>query len=246
MESKENVIHNYIPEPNWANVRSIYKKLSDEFNVLTDSYHIVLSNTTKRQLDHLIIIIDDVDHCIDEIPDKHTRDTITTSLVDYLGNNENHWSHPKANKSLEKQIAIIKTIVIRENIQSIFIDAAKKIFTATELKRHTLSTNELIELIKLEGQATALLPLSFLGIKVTDPFGIFFTRLCMIMGIADLVFDARSDYKMNYIKIKPTIMLYIKLNYIVLIEGIKLIASFPKKFRFLVYCFTFTMALIKE
>ena len=235
-----------LPLPNWDNVRALYKKLSEEFNILTDSYKIQLSRETKLNLDHLIIVIDDIDQCVDEMPDKASRDSITHSLVDYLGNDELQWSHPKATDLMMKQIEILKTIILKEKIQTEFISAAQKIFEVTELKRHTENMDELIHLIKIEGEATAQLPLSILKINSKSPFGQFFGRLCMIMGIADLVFDARQDYKNGYIQYKPSIALYLKLNWIVITEGLKLIAYFPRKIKFVQYCLKFTIALIKE
>lgn len=235
-----------IPNPSWENVRTLYKKLSDEFGLLTDSFKIELSQETKTNLDHLIIVIDDVDQCIDELPKKSTRDAITSSLIAYLENNEEKWFHEKASTIMLNQIEILKIIILKEDIQREFIEAAKEIFNLTELKRHTEKVDELIKFIKLEGEATARLPLSILKIDPQEKFGIFFSRLCMIMGIVDLVFDANQDYKKGYIQIKPSIKLYFKLIKITISEGLKLIFSFPNKFKFLIYCYKFTIALIKE
>lgn len=235
-----------IPSPSWDQVRTLYKKLSDEFNILTDSYKIELSEETKIHLDHLIIVIDDVDQCVDETTDKATRDSITSSLVAYLDNEEELWSHPQATSLMKRQIGIIKTIILQEGIQEEFIEAAKTIFEVTELKRHTDSIEELIRLIKIEGEATARLPLSILKVGHKEKFGVFFSRLCMLMGIADLIFDAREDFKLGYILIRPTFKLYLQLIRITIVEGVKLVLSFPNKIKFLIYCSKFALALIKE
>ena len=56
-----------IPLPSWKGVRNIYKKLSDEFQVLTSTYNIGIDAQTKLHLDHLIIAIDEIDNCIDDL-----------------------------------------------------------------------------------------------------------------------------------------------------------------------------------
>lgn len=237
--------NNIIPAPSWDGVRPIYKKLSDEFNVLTDAFKLFVDPSTKNNLDHLITVIDDVDQCIDELPDKESRDSITRSLVTYLGDDENNWQHPAASVALIHRIQIIKQILRSENVHLPFIEAAKTIFSVTELKRHTNDISELIDYIKKEGEATALLPLSVLKIEEDEAFGLFFSRLCRLMGIADLVFDARQDYKQGYIQVRPSLKLYVKLIGITISEGIKLILNIPNKLKFLVYCYKFTLALMK-
>ena len=44
----------FLAEIDWNSVRGIYKKLSDEFHVLTEPFKVRLSNELKLQLDHLI------------------------------------------------------------------------------------------------------------------------------------------------------------------------------------------------
>jgi len=246
MEAQQKPAKKTLPPPSWKGVRSIYKKLSEEFHILTNAFNLTLAHQTKTNLDHLIIVIDEVDNCVDELPDKSARDSVTGSLINYLGDDEEKWKHVDATESLSLKMENIKYIVHKEYIQQEFLEAAKSIFHYTEIKRHTTNIDEIINYIRLEGQATALLPLSILKIKSEEPFGKFFTSLCMIMGIADLVFDANKDYKKGFIKLKPSFTLYTKLSVITLKEGLQLLLAFPKKIKFLAYCFKFAMALLKE
>ena len=66
----------------------------------------------------------------------------------------------------------------------------KKEIEYTEKKRHEKNVRNFLNFVQIEGEATADLPLSFLGNKVNDPFKVFFRKLCRIMGIADLLLDA--------------------------------------------------------
>lgn len=246
MKKSNFYLNKIIPNPAWKNVRDIYRKLSEEFNVLTDSFGIEINPETKKNLNHLIIVIDEVDQCVDELPDRSSRDSITSSLIQFLENDDENWFHPDASESLISQIEIIKIIILKLEIAEEFISAARTIFKVTELKRHTTKLERLLELIATEGRSTARLPLSILNIDSKEKFGVFFTRLCMIMGFADLIFDAKKDFKKGQINFKPSIKLYSKLIYIVITKGLKLILSFPNKIKFLAYCFRFTIALIRE
>lgn len=145
----------------------------------------------------------------------------------------------------QKLIEVIKSIVLAAGVRDRFSDAAQKIFQYTEEKRHVTDRRQLIDLVMLEGKATAELPLSIMGVAADQPFGQFFYRLCMLMGVADLIVDARSDYKANYIALKPSLRLYFDLNRILITEGIKILWYFPKKLSFLWYAIRMSIALIK-
>ena len=244
MSAKHPASSSSLPPVDWHNVRPIYKKLSDEFSVLTDPYKIVMTKEQKLKLDHLILSIDVVDQYIDEMPHKEERDLLTTSIKESLRQKGTIWSHPLASAKLEKNITILKQIVQDLGIQSRFAKAASRIFSYTEEKRHTPHRKALIQLVQKEGYATSELPLAVMQVSPDHPFAGFFSRLCMIMGIADLIVDARSDYRTKYIVARPSPLLYFHLVGIVLYEGLRLIWQFPYKISFLLYCIRFSFALL--
>jgi len=235
---------NYLQEPNWKLTRSIYKKLSEEFHILTGAYGIVLSERQKLMLDHLILGIDEVDKSIDEIPSFEEREAVTQSMLNYLGNDEVHWKNPLQTKSLSSKMEVLKKITQELKIENRFCLAVSEIFKYTEQKRHSLKEEELVKLVMLEGKATAELPLSVMSVESNHSFGKFFIQLCTLMGIADLIVDARSDYKSNYIALRPKFGLYVKLNIILIKEGAKIFWNFPRKISFLFYCIRFSLLLI--
>ena len=235
-----------LEKPDWTQVRAIYKKLSDDFHVLTDPYGLEISPDQKLMLDHLILVIDAVDKVVDELPEKDQRDDLTKSIMEFLRAPDSKWDHPLTNALFAKKVSNLKRIVQHADIKPRFLDAAEKIFHYTEVKRHTKSRKELLQYILMEGKATAELPLSIMQAPPDHPFSIFFTRLCSLMGIADLVIDARSDYKLKYITYKPNPGLYLKLNWMLIREGAGIFFSFPKPLRFLVYVLKFSWVLITE
>lgn len=233
----------YLQVPEWESARSIYRKLSDEFNILTDAYSISLNKRRKQMLDHLILGIDEVDVVVDPLPNIQDREDLTSSILTYLSSDQDAWSHELATPSLISKIQVIKRIVKELGVEKRFHKAAFHIFKFTEEKRHTLNTDTLVQLVMQEGEATAELPLSIMQIEAEHPFVHFFTNLCRLMGVADLVMDARSDYKSNYIALKPNLKLYWKLHAIMVKEGLKLVWNFPHKIKFLLYCIRFSLLL---
>jgi hypothetical protein len=230
--------------PDWKSVRSIYQKLSLEFHVLTTPYDVKLDDDTKLMLDHLILAIDSVDQSVDEIIERHERQDLMDSIIQFLINPNERWTHKLASSILEERIMTLKAIVKYLKVDERFHKAVSNIFKHTEEKRHVEYEAKLIELVMKEGVATSELPLSIMKINESHPFAKCFITLCTLMGIADLIVDARSDYRSNYIAVKPSISLYLNLHWILIKNGLSLIWHFPKKISFLLYCIRFSFYLL--
>ena len=82
----------YLSPVDWSHVRPIYKKLSDEFNVLTSPYAIYISERIKLMLDHLILGIDEVDQAIDQLESDAEREALMESILNFLGNTQTSWN----------------------------------------------------------------------------------------------------------------------------------------------------------
>jgi len=244
MNHRPESLEYFLADPDWSAVRSIYKKLSDEFHVLTGSFGLQLDPKTKLMLDHVILGIDRVDQTIDQLPSKDKRDQITNSILIFLKDDKPNWNHNLAEQGLESSIKTIKQVISELKVTNRFLTAAEAIFDFTEQKRHTLNMQELIDFVQKEGRATAELPLSIMKVNSSHPFALFFTNLCMLMGIADLIVDAKSDYRLKYLALKPSLHLYLKLNLILVKEGFLILWNFPKKVKFLFYTIRLSWALI--
>ncbi len=236
----------FLAEIDWNSVRGIYKKLSDEFHVLTEPFKVRLSNELKLQLDHLIIAIDGVDNTLDELEATAVRNSLSSEMIEFLSDNRSIFSHPQAENTLREKLNTLKIILSQIDNKSGFIQATKDILNFTELKRHTTDSDQHIEFVLKEGTATAQLPLSIIDDSSNDEFRSFFTQLCELMGIVDLTFDLRSDYNHKLISIKPSLKLYLRLIRISASRSIRLIRAFPKKLSFLIYCMKFAFVLMTE
>lgn len=235
-----------LPPPDWSAVRPIYQKLSDEFHVLTKPYGVQPDERTTVMLDHLILGIDAIDRVIDTTPSRADRDTIAASILTYLRGDSDTWRCPVESPELQHHVEIIKKIIVEMGVGQRFSAAVEKIFDHTEKKRHVQDSAALIKHVLQEGMSTAELPLSIMQVAATHPFAAFFCRLCMLMGIADLIVDARRDYRLGYIVVRPRLRLYIKLHIVLISEGLRLLWNFPRKWQFLQYCIRFSWSLLRE
>jgi len=233
-------------EVNWKGVRPIYKKLSDEFHVLLSAFDITIDDTTKIYLDHLICCIDRVDDILDGLADREVRLLLSKSMIQLINGDRDDLPRELKYPALQVSLLNLRWVAEKLSFKVALIEAAKVIFTKTEDKRHVEDIDLFIQMVQEEGKATATLPLLIIGALSNEGFTHFFTRLCRLMGVADMVADARSDYKSKIISFKPTLRIYIKLIGLTLTEGIQLLMMIPHKFRFVQYCFRFSTILWKS
>lgn len=235
-----------VKQVDWKGVRPIYKKLSDEFNVLLSAFDIVLNQTTKLYLDHLICCIDRVDNILDEMSMQQQRQNLSDSMIELINGDRELLPKEFCQPELETSLLNLRAIANKLNVKSAIVHAAHIIFTKTENKRHETNIESFITMVQAEGVATALLPLSIMGDESNKNFTDFFTKLCRLMGVADLIVDAKSDYRTKIIAFKPTFKIYVRLIRLTISEGLKLLLMIPHKFRFLQYCFRFLIIMIKH
>ena len=234
----------FLEPPRWDSVRAIYKKLSDELAILTRPYKVTIPNLNRHMMDHLIIGIDLLDSVLDRLESKNERFAISESVITFLNEPWTTWTYKKEYPDLADALLKIKSAVYHMEVKHQFLESVKIIFDRTERKRHSEDPDVLIELILEEGAATGALPISLTGLAPTHPFALFFKELCTLMGIADLLVDAREDYKSGLISIRPRLKLYLKLFCVLIRRGFKLLMKFPKKHAFIRYCLKLSWSLM--
>ncbi len=230
----------------WTGVRAIYKRLSDEFHVLTGAFNITLPLEQKYRLDVLLAGIDCVDRTLDALEAKEDRDALTEAMLSYLEGERDHLASPHASAELSTRLNAIRQIVGQTGISEPFMQAARIIFDQTEKKRHTQEAGVMLDMVEREGAATAQLPLSVMRSAGSPDFRRFFQDLCQMMGLADLLLDAREDYRTGQMRVRPTVSLYIRILWRLTCGGWKVQKSFPQPWAFIRYCLRFLRALLAE
>lgn len=238
-------MNNELPKIDWSKVRPIYKKLSDEFGSLTLPFGFKISAPTKVKLDHLIIAIDAVDDVLDEIEIKEDRDLLSQQMISFLRGDDALLKNQRGTNVLFRSLKVLREIIQKSTYTDQFVKAAEQIFFFTESKRHTKKVKVLLEQIQSEGRATARMPLTLMGSECTPMFEDFFSRLCELMGVVDLIFDAKEDYSTNKLSLVPTVTLYLKLVGITLVSGLTILRMAPQKWSFIKYCLRFGLTLLK-
>lgn len=234
-----------LPNVNWTGVRPVYRKLDEEFHVLTDGFGLYVPDQVRSDMRHLIAAIDCVDRVLDSLSAPADRNELSKAMIRYLRKEQASLDHSAATAELTERLHNLRTVVWCYAIVEPFAAAIEQVLEATEAKRHVVELDIFLMLVEQEGEQTAQLPLLIMGGYASQEFCHFFTRFCALMGIADLLFDAGADHADGQLRIRPNIKVYWVIFSLSTHEGIGLLKGFPRKIAFVSYCLRFVGVLLK-
>ena len=224
--------------------RPIYYKVEENFDLLTSSYGITLSQEVRDDLACLMRAVDLVDSCLDNIDTAHYRLLFTLSLLEYLRDIEFQFPKEFPN-SLVVALHSLRQVIHDNEIVEPFSLSLESIFLHTESKRSASKISDFLQHIKEEGLATAQLPLLIIGKIKNEAFTSMFIEMCQSMGVADLLMDARDDYKKGLNPFKPKLNLCTAILRDLIPSGIKLFWKFPQKLNLIKYLGRMIYFLVK-
>lgn len=213
----------------WTNVRPIYRKLQDDFYLITDPFGINLSERDNLFLSHLIGAIDSIDRILDNLPDKLERAGFAWSLLRYLEGNSDHIESDAITDELCWRMKNLRHIIVIRGVREEFCETAARIFDCTESKRWAKERKLLIRFLKEEWRLAGHLTVLVMRHASNSSFERFFYLCCEMMFAIDLIRDAKTDYANDEISIKPTIGLYLVLFFDFVVRLPKLLSRFPKR-----------------
>ncbi|MDB4766952.1 hypothetical protein OAG71_04610 [bacterium] len=228
-----------VAEIDWTNVRLVYKKMQDDFWLITSPFGIELDDQTCLYLAHLIGTIDSIDRTLDELPDLKQRVGFSQSLTDYLSGRtktiESEFTSPEVNRRMEN----LRSAIILQDVQHEFCQTVTRVFAHTEAKRSATTEQKMISEMREEWRLTGRLTVLIMGAKTTADFEKFFYLCCEMMTAVDMIQDARDDYRNGQISVPPRISLYLRLMGEFLFPMPKLIWRFPRPLNLFRYTFSF-------
>lgn len=227
------------PSPmDWTNVREVYKKLQDDFHLLTEPFGIFVPEDRNRDLAQLIGAIDVVDRELDRIEEVESREVFITNVLSFL-RGESVELNVDASVELADRMMILREAIERLGIQKKFCDTVREVVDHGEAKRLASTNDAMIHHLVEEWRLTGMLPVLFLGELATPAFEKFFYLCCATMPAIDMLQDARMDYRSGQIGVRPSIGLHLKLLKVFCCPLPRLLFLFPSPATLLRYAFSF-------
>lgn len=212
----------------WANVRLIYKKLQDDFHLITEPFGIRLSEQENLHLSHLIATIDSIDRALDPIPEAANRAQFANALIEYLKCDQRKIESDFATEEICQRMSNLRNVVIQTGCRDAFADTVTKVFEHTEAKRLATNSQDLIYHLKEEWRLAGHMTVLVMGSQTNPSFEKFFYLCCEMMTSVDMIKDAASDYSTGELALEPNLNLYGRLLSEFLLPLPKLIWRFPK------------------
>ena len=192
----------------WVNIRLIYKKLQDDFHLITAPFGIHLTDSENINLSHLIATIDSIDRVLDPLPNAADRASFANALTDYLKHNSDRIESEFANEEICRRMRNLRNVVSLVGCQEDFVATVTKVFEHTEGKRLAENSIDLIYHLKEEWRLAGHMTVLIMGNKTNSRFENFFYLCCEMMTSVDMIKDAASDYAKGELNLKPNLALY--------------------------------------
>ena len=210
----------------WTNVREVYRKLQDDFHLLTEPFGIFVPDDRNEDLSQLIGAIDVVDRELDRIESASDREVFIAEVLRFLGD-ENQTLDVDGSEELSERMFILKEAIGRLEIRESFCETVRNVVDHGEAKRLARTETEMISHLIEEWRLTGVLPVLFLGDLSNPRFEKFFYLCCATMPAIDMLQDARMDYRNGQIMVKPSLLLYWRLLKVFCCPLPKLLFLFP-------------------
>ncbi|MFK7765663.1 MAG: hypothetical protein AB8B55_00370 [Mariniblastus sp.] len=231
------------PEMDWHNIRPVYQKLQTDFHVLTEPFGIFPSDEKNLDLSNLIGAIDVSDRALDVIVCLERRKQFSDKTIEFLAGPCEEafefFDEFALTNEFHDRIGKLKSIIIRLEIQAEFCKKSNQVFEYTEAKRQANSQGEMIRNLVAEWECTGHLPVLILGELSTPKFEKFFFLACSMMPAIDMVQDARADFETGVIRVRPSVLLYLRLLAIFLVPAPLLLWRFPAPLNLIKYAISF-------
>ena len=223
----------------WTNVRAIYKKLQDDFHLITEPFGILLSDADNLHLSHLIATIDSIDRVLDPLPVSEDRANFADALLNFLRSDVDEVSSDFATSEIQARIKNLRNALIACGTRNEFVDTAAKVFYHTEAKRTATTSNDLVDHLKEEWRLAGHMTVLMMAGKTNPRFERFFYLCCEMMTSVDMVKDAASDFRKGELAFQPNLRFYLRLIREFLVPLPILIWRFPKPQNLVRYAFGF-------
>ena len=225
-------------EMDWSNVRGVYRKLQDDFHLLTEPFGIFVPADRNLDLSQLIGAIDVVDRELDTIDEANDRESFIGSVLGFLRGDSVELK-VDASGEMTDRMWILREAIERLEIQDEFCDTVQKVVDHGEEKRVAQTDAEMIHHLVEEWRLTGVLPVLFLRELSTPAFEKFFYLCCATMPAIDMIQDARMDYRSGQISVRPSLVLHFKLMMIFFGPLPKLLFLFPSPLTLVRYAMSF-------
>ena len=222
----------------WTNVRAVYKKLQDDFHLLTEPFGIFVPKDRNRDLAQLIGAIDVVDRELDRIEEVQAREVFITNVLSFLRGDSSELN-VEASDELVDRMMILREAIERLGIQKKFCDTVREVVDHGEAKRLASTNDGMIHHLVEEWRLTGTLPVLLLREFSTPALEKFFYLCCATMLAIDMLQDARMDYRNGQIGVRPSIGLHLKLLRVFCRPLPKLVFLFPSPLTLFRYAFSF-------
>ena len=189
-------------------VRTDYLNLPRDLLELARGFNLELPPDRQRDAATLVLAIECVDRILDSFPGVAERAQFASDVLSALEGKTPCSLAPEPHQRLWR----LREIIQRRNIGIPFCHITARILQNSEQMRATRHSAFYVLAAVREGRWMVELLLLTLGDSVTPRFGAFMRQVAGPANLADKLRDARCDFALGELAIKPGLMLHLRLG----------------------------------
>jgi hypothetical protein len=189
-------------------VRADYLTLPRDLLELARGFNIELPPERQHDATTLVLAIECVDRILDALPDAAARTQFAANVLAALEGN------PPDSLAAEprERLFQLHEMIQRRNVSDAFCRITERILRNSEQMRATRSAAFYVLAAVREGRWMVELLLLTLGDSVTPRFRSFMRQVAGAANLGDKLRDARCDFALGELAIKPGLMLHLRLG----------------------------------
>jgi hypothetical protein len=189
-------------------VRADYLNLPRDLLELARGFNLELPPDRRRDATTLVLAIECVDRILDALPDAAERAQFAANVLAALEGN------PSDSLAVEpcERLCQLREMIQRRNLRNAFCRITERILRNSEQMRGTRSAAFYVLAAVREGRLMVELLLLTLGDSVKPRFRAFMRQVAGPANLGDKLRDARCDFVLGELAIKPGLMLHLRLG----------------------------------
>ena len=192
-------------------VRQEYLNLPRDLRELARGFNLDLPLDCQQDAAILVFAIECVDRILDSLPDPVERAQFAADVLAVLERKTSTPNNPLA-PEVRERLSQLHEVIHRRDISGSFCRITRRILRNSEQMRTTRRSVFYIEAALAEGRWMVELLLLILGDAVTPRFREFMRQVAGPANLGDKLRDARQDFTLGELAIKPGFMLHLRLG----------------------------------
>lgn len=213
-------------------VRTEYEGLARDFRALAAHFDLAVEPRLEQELVLLCACFEAIDRHVDDTVDRERRAALGDEVLRALSDAERAAELPA---ELVPLLGALRRVLDARQAVAPFVRALRAFFETSEVMRGTRSAGLFVRCVLQEAACASAMTLLVAERLRSAAFDRFFLVLSEAANLVDKLHDVRGDRRRGEIRVRPGVVLHLRLAASLAVRGLRLLWLSPRPLRFLAW-----------